>query len=599
MRRRLFSLAPILLALAGCKAGGGGDSSSDGPREPPDEMGPLEVSRDNPRYFATPAGDIVVLGGSHTWENLVDQGPAPPDPPEHFDYIAYLDFVTGFGHNFFRLWAWTNARGSPNWPNSAQMTFGPPKPWPRTGPGNALDGKPKWDLSRHDQDYFDRVRSRVELANQRGIYVAVMFFQGFSVQNFGRDGSDPWPGHPFHRDNNIQALDGDPNGNENGEETHTLSDAGDVPELREIQKAYVRKLIDTLNDLPNVLYEISNESQRSSEEWQQELIDFVQDYQAGKPNQHPVGMTSCFGQCESGLFASNADWISPEDDWRDPSEWPAVGAEGKVSIFDSDHYGRRNVDRELMWTSFLRGHNLAHMDSYDCQSQGGFDPCPMSSEQNLDEVRRAIGQVVALGARLDLAHMVPSGGLSSTGSALADTSSPQKDLVTFADEGANVTLDLSSGTGETWFVEWMNVDTGGIQRSNDVVGGASVQLATPFAGIDSILLVTQDASVLADQGAAAPASAIGPLPEERSTPARTESPAARLRAPATASAAEDAGALEPDVGSRAGEAEASEVRSVEGQGAVGLPTFSPMGRVLLVAVMLGVGRVAFARRRRS
>jgi hypothetical protein len=34
-----------------------------------------------------------------------------------------------------------------------------------------------------------------------------------------------------------------------------------------IQEAYVKKVIDTVNDLDNVLYEISNESRGSSDEW--------------------------------------------------------------------------------------------------------------------------------------------------------------------------------------------------------------------------------------------------------------------------------------------------------------------------------------------
>ena len=41
-------------------------------------MGPLTVSRDNPRYFARPDGRPVLLTGSHVWENLVDRGVTSP-----------------------------------------------------------------------------------------------------------------------------------------------------------------------------------------------------------------------------------------------------------------------------------------------------------------------------------------------------------------------------------------------------------------------------------------------------------------------------------------------------------------------------------------
>src|SRR5215211_3180012 len=49
-----------------------------------------------------------------------------------------------------------------------------PQPWPRTGPGSAKDGKPKFNLSAFDQNYFDRLRERVVAAGSAGIYASVM-----------------------------------------------------------------------------------------------------------------------------------------------------------------------------------------------------------------------------------------------------------------------------------------------------------------------------------------------------------------------------------------------------------------------------------------
>ena len=56
-----------------------------------------------------------------------------------------------------------------------------------------------------------------------------------------------------------------------------------------VQDAYVRKMIDTLNDLPNVLWEISEEAPSSSTWWQGHMISLIHSYEAGKPFQHPVG----------------------------------------------------------------------------------------------------------------------------------------------------------------------------------------------------------------------------------------------------------------------------------------------------------------------
>ena len=47
-------------------------------------------------------------------------------------------------------------------------------------------------------------------ARERGIYVIVMLFDGWSVERKG-DGENPWDGHPFNRANNINGVDGDLN----------------------------------------------------------------------------------------------------------------------------------------------------------------------------------------------------------------------------------------------------------------------------------------------------------------------------------------------------------------------------------------------------
>ena len=53
-----------------------------------------------------------------------------------------------------------------------------PHPWQRTGPGTATDGGLKFDLTKFDQSYFDRLRTRTEMLRNAGIYVGVYLFTG-------------------------------------------------------------------------------------------------------------------------------------------------------------------------------------------------------------------------------------------------------------------------------------------------------------------------------------------------------------------------------------------------------------------------------------
>ncbi|MBM4085639.1 MAG: hypothetical protein FJ272_12690, partial [Planctomycetes bacterium] len=272
--------------------------------------GPLRVHPTNPRYFTDGSGKAIYLTGAHTWANLQDMGQA--DPPRAFDYKAHLDFLEKHHHNFIRLWRWEFPRWKDNYDKFTQFHYCAPHPWKRTGPGNAQDGKPKFDLEQLDPAYFERLRARVSAAGDRGIYVSIMLFEGWALQ-FAL-----WDGHPFHVQNNVNRINGDPNGDGKGLETHTLQ----VPAMTRIQEAYVRKVVDTVNDLDNVIYEIANESHKNSVQWQYHVIRFIHDYEKQKPKQHPVGMTTHGQMGNPVVFDSPAEWVSPAHilEWRNEKD---------------------------------------------------------------------------------------------------------------------------------------------------------------------------------------------------------------------------------------------------------------------------------------
>ena len=114
------------------------------------------------------------------------------------------------------MWAWEQAGWDP-W--SAGHTVVEPATFARTGPGKALDGKPKFDLEQFDDEYFARLRYRVRAAQDRGLYPAVMLFEGWGLQRI----PDAWPNHPFHPKNNVNGIDGDANGD--GQTVNTIGDA--------------------------------------------------------------------------------------------------------------------------------------------------------------------------------------------------------------------------------------------------------------------------------------------------------------------------------------------------------------------------------------
>ena len=116
----------------------------------------------------------------------------------------------------------------------------------------------------YDPAYFERLRSRVRSAGQRRMYVSVMLFEGWGLFHANRGRATPagwaWRGHPFHRDNNVNGVNGDADGDPLTGEVHTLAN----PAVNDLQAAYIRAVVDAVNDLDNVLYEVKSSSSRDS-----------------------------------------------------------------------------------------------------------------------------------------------------------------------------------------------------------------------------------------------------------------------------------------------------------------------------------------------
>lgn len=449
-------------------------------------LGPLRVDPLNPRYFTDGSGKAILLTGSHTWSNFQDNGGS--DPPPIFNYDEYLNFLQSYHHNFFRLWTWEQSRWTAETSDDNYWFF-PGPPYQRTGPGTALDGKLKFDLNKFNQSYFDRLRQRVIAAGNRGIYVSIMLFNGWSVwpvlPQYGGGKNNPWKGHPFNSSNNINGINGDPNGDDQGRETETLS----IHAVTGFQEAYVAKVIDTVNDLDNVLYEICNECLDGPEgiAWQEHMIDFIHNYEATKPKQHPVGMTPIAG--DDNLLNSNADWISVTEGYNLNNSYVSDGT--KVVVADTDHICGVCGDRFWAWKAFMNGKNPIFMDPYDGAAYGlgaaGFGDT--RNDPTFNSLRENMGYILTYANRVNLEKMIPHGELSSSGYALANPSSSGAEYLIYAPQGGTITVDLSATPGSL-NVEWFNPGSGMVTNGGTTAGGAHRRFTAPFSG-DAVLYLIQ------------------------------------------------------------------------------------------------------------
>jgi hypothetical protein len=428
---------------------------------------PLRIHPANPRYFADAAGRAVYLTGSHHWDNLIDNG----ERPGGFDFEGYLDRLAAWGHNFIRLWsheAWTHDLH--------------PRPYLRSGPGAALDGRPRFDLGRFDPEYFARLRQRVLRAGERGFYVAVMLFNGWSIHDNGE--GNPWDRHPFNRSNNVNGVDGDPGSRGDGADVHSLR----VPAVTRLQEAYAAQVVETVGDLDHVLWEIANESPGGSRDWQYHLIRRLRSLDA---NRHPIGMTACFpGNRNEDLFRGPADWISPGNSsafWGGWRRDPPAADGAKVVLVDTDHLWGIGGGRGWVWKTFLRGHHPIYMD-------------PLDADPLHEEARRAMGETLRLAERLDLAACVPDTKVCSSGYALINRMPGREQILAYLPRG-RAKVDLSRIAGPLR-AEWLGAANGASADGGLIQGGEVRRLVSPWKE-DSVLSLAADRSLRSKNSAAA------------------------------------------------------------------------------------------------
>jgi hypothetical protein len=350
-----------------------------------------------------------------------------------------------------------------------------------------------------------------------------MFFDGFALHL--SPAPDNVEGHPFCAANNV-----------NGIGITSIVNYQVLPldlRVEALQVAYIRKVVDTLHDLPNVLYEVANESSGGgvvdenfaqamglpdvpdwgdSTEWQYWVIDVVKRYEQEQGyDTHPIGMTMQFPVLEQTrvndpLFKSRANWISPGYDDeifaggghpnapRSPqSHWlenPPPSDGSKVIITDTDHYAPGRGDALWAWKSFLRGHHPILMDfgiiagvNPSDSSDGSSGAPPYAA---FEPARYAMGDTLRFAQRMKLIEMEPRGDLSSTGYVLAN---PNQEYIVLQPGEAADAFTVTLGAG-TYRVEWFNVNLRETKEAGsltvEVIG--STHFISPFAGADPVVL---------------------------------------------------------------------------------------------------------------
>jgi len=209
-----------------------------------------------------------------------------------FRFERYLADAAEHGMTLSRLFMLFREQQSSMNPYSTCKPESPDyiSPFPRTGPGLALDGQPKFDLSRWNPEFFDRLHRFLGLASDYGIVVEVTLLS--NTYN-----SSVWSLNPLNADNNANGLE-----TIQWPEYTTMR----APKLFVAQLAHVRKIVEETNRYDNIFYEICNEpgggwsemagapSPEEVDRWQAAIAECIRQTEANLPNRHLIAGQEAF-----------------------------------------------------------------------------------------------------------------------------------------------------------------------------------------------------------------------------------------------------------------------------------------------------------------
>ncbi len=256
---------------------------------------PIRLHPQNPRVFEYRGQPLVLITATEHYGAVMNRP---------FRWEPYLDDLVDKRMTVSRLFVLYRELQTAVNPYSTckPETLDYVSPYPRTGPGEARDRLPKYDLDQWNPEFFTRLHGFLSAAEKRGIIVEITLLADHHKPEI-------WELNPQHPLNNINKTP-----TIQPEEYITLRHA----KLWERQRAFVEKIVRECNRYDNVFYEVCNEPQgnfpqqgggsvliderqraavanqrpnpthEEIDDWQRAVAKVIRDTEAALPNQHLV-----------------------------------------------------------------------------------------------------------------------------------------------------------------------------------------------------------------------------------------------------------------------------------------------------------------------
>ncbi len=410
----------------------------------------------------------------------------------------------GFEHNY-GLW-FDRRRDNHDTQKRTDADVEPPlleQPWARSNGEAAWDGLPKYDLTKFNKWYFDRLKKFARYCDAKG----TILFHNFYMQHALLETPAHYVDFPWRPVNCVQDTgmpDAIPAAN-------AFYDVGNDTR-RELHRLYIRKCLEELGDYSNVVFLISEEY-TGSLSFMQFWMDTVMQWEREKGRKVKIGLVGTKDVVDAALEdpqrGPGIDVICLSYWWYDKNGAlyaPEGGREvagrytGKLSESTSPkslyrqirEYRLRypnkaiiqhhNVNIEQMWAFLMGGGSMiiARMQYPDSQppKQPWESPGIYTAPEEAPLILPTYNFIKSF-LSTSLQSMSPAGIATGDNTwCLADNG---KNYLVFALEGGRIDLDLSETSKTPFKANWFNPYNGDLRQAGDnkLVGGGRISLNAP------------------------------------------------------------------------------------------------------------------------
>ena len=240
---------------------------------------PIQLHPDNPHYLLFRRKPTVLITSTEHYGAVLNLD---------FDYVPYLNELQARGLNLTRTFSGVYCEAPGNFgiknntlaPRAGRLL----SPWARSSTPGYPNGGNKFDLTRWDEAYFQRLKDFVAEAGQRGIVVEFVLFCPFYEDAM-------WNLSPMKASNNVQGIGTMPR-----TEVYTL----EHKDMVALHEAVTRKIVAELKDFDNLYYEICNEPYFGGVtlEWQHRIADTIVEVEKSFPANHLIAQNIANGHAK-------------------------------------------------------------------------------------------------------------------------------------------------------------------------------------------------------------------------------------------------------------------------------------------------------------